>query len=114
MLHCSAGGGFRHKLSLLLQPSHVGMSMTTSDIDGEFPAVGRDGATSVWIVAQISKSPILSIDQQRSDFESLQGQHWYVQEVLPEQVPQEWRDVTERLLKEQLEAAAAAKIEQPR
>ena len=92
----------------------TGMSMTTSDIDGEFPAVGRDGATSVWIVAQISKSPILSIDQQRSDFESLQGQHWYVQEVLPEQVPQEWRDVTERLLKEQLEAAAAAKIEQPR
>jgi hypothetical protein len=70
--------------------------------------VAHDGATSLWIVAQISKSPVLSIDQQRSDFEPLQEQHWYVQEVLPEQMPLEWIDLTERLLDEQLTAAAAA------
>ncbi len=92
----------------------LGAQMGQNTGEAVFPKVAHDGATSVWIVAQISKSPILSIDQQRSDFESLQEQHWYVQEVLPEQVPQEWRDLTERLLKEQLAAVAAAKIEQPR
>ena len=80
-----------------------------------FPKVAHDGATSLWIVAQISKSPILSIDQQRSDFELLQEQHWYVQEVLPEQMPQEWIELTNRLLDEQLAAAAAAaKTDGPR
>ncbi|RLT21170.1 MAG: hypothetical protein DWI29_02465 [Planctomycetota bacterium] len=92
----------------------LGAQMGQNTGEAVFPKVAHDGATSVWIVAQISKSPILSIDQQRSDFESLQEQHWYVQEVLPEQVPQEWRDLTERLLKEQLAAVAAAKIDQPR
>ena len=92
----------------------LGAQMGQNTGEAVFPKVAHDGATSVWIVAQISKSPILSIDQQRSDFEPLQEQHWYIQEVLPEQVPQEWRDLTERLLKEQLAAAAAAaKIEQP-
>ncbi len=83
--------------------------------EGILPQVAHDGATSVWIVAQIPKSPILSIDQQRSDFEPLQEQHWYVQEVLPEQMPLEWIELTKRLLEEQLAAAAiAAKTEQPR
>jgi len=93
----------------------AGTVLTAESLDGRthgntgevlIPKVAYDGATSVWIVALISKSPILSIDQQRSDFELLQEQHWYVQEVLPEQMPQEWRDLTERLLAEQLEAAA--------
>ena len=79
-----------------------------------FPKVAHDGATSLWIVAQISKSPVLSIDQQRSDFEPLQEQHWYVQEILPEQMPLEWIELTERLLEEQLGAAAAGKTNGPR
>jgi len=100
----------------------AGTVLTAESLDGRthgntgevlIPKVAYDGATSVWIVALISKSPILSIDQQRSDFELLQEQHWYVQEVLPEQIPQEWRDLTEKLLQEQLEAAAAVKTGEP-
>lgn len=58
-------------------------------------------------MAGIVKSPILSIDEQRSDFEPLQEQHWYVQEILPEQIPAEWLELTHRLLDEQIKAAAA-------
>ncbi|MDA1230389.1 MAG: hypothetical protein O2856_06415 [Planctomycetota bacterium] len=72
------------------------------------PDVAYEGAASIWLVAQISRSPILSIDQQRSDFGPMHEQHWYLQEVLPEQLPQEWLDLTQRLLKEQIKAAADA------
>lgn len=73
-----------------------------------FPQLPYEGTTSVWIVGQVTKSPILAIDQQRSDFEVFDEQHWYVQEVLPEQMPPEWVELTQRLLDEELKAAAEA------
>lgn len=97
-----------------LTTENLGAQMVPPTGEVLFPQVAHDGATSVWIVAQISKSPILSIDQQRSDFELLQERHWYVQEVLPEQMPLEWGELTERLLDEQLAAGAAAKTDGPR
>ncbi len=76
--------------------------------NGQFiPQTHYSGATGIWIVAGIVKSPILSIDEQRSDFEPLQEQHWYVQEILPEQISAEWLELTHRLLDEQIKAAAA-------
>ncbi len=76
------------------------------------PQIPYSGATGIWIVAGVAKSPILSIDEQRSDFEPMQEQHWYVQEILPEQIPPEWLELTQLLLVEQIKAAAAQAVEQ--
>jgi len=73
------------------------------------PRIAYDGATSAWIVARISRSPILSIDEQRSDFKPLQGLHLFVQEILPEDMPEEWVKIQQPVLERQQKAAAAAK-----
>ena len=62
-----------------------------------------DGAVGVWIVGKIAASPALSIDQQHCDFEPMAEEHWFVQEVLPEQLPAEWLALNQAALKQQIE-----------
>jgi len=54
------------------------------------PQTAYKGATSAWIVGEISRSPILSIDESRSDFQSLQSRHLFLQEIPIEDLPAEW------------------------
>jgi hypothetical protein len=73
------------------------------------PRIAYDGATSAWIVARISRSPILAIDEQRSDFKPLQELHLFVQEILSEDMPDEWVKLQQSVLEQQQKAAAAIK-----
>ena len=51
------------------------------------PTVDRPGAASAWIVALIEDSPIMRIDEGRSEFVPQADLHLYVQEILPEDMP---------------------------
>jgi hypothetical protein len=51
------------------------------------PRIARLGAASAWIVAHIEDSPIMTIDQPRSDFVPREHLHLFVQEILPEDMP---------------------------
>ena len=64
--------------------------------------VAYSGATGVWIVGRIANSPLLRIDEKNCDFELLNEEHWFVQEVLPEELPAEWRGFCSAILTKQL------------
>jgi hypothetical protein len=51
------------------------------------PRLVRLGTAGAWIIALINDSPILSIDKQRSDFVPQEHLHVYMQEILPEDMP---------------------------
>ena len=74
------------------------------------PRVPYRGGTSIWIVAKISRSSILSIDEQRSDFESSQELHLFIQEIVPEDLPVEWATLHQLRLEQQIRAAAELKM----
>lgn len=51
------------------------------------PRLARLGTASAWIIARIDDSPIITIDEQHSDFVPQEHLHLYVQEILPENMP---------------------------
>jgi hypothetical protein len=51
------------------------------------PRISRLGAASAWIIGSVKNSPILSFDEQRSDFVQQEEYHFFVQEILPEDMP---------------------------
>ncbi len=51
------------------------------------PRIARIGAASAWIVALIEDSPIMAIDEPRSDFVPREHLHLFVQAILPEDMP---------------------------
>ena len=61
------------------------------------PAILREGllqsleippsGASAWIVGRIAESPFMEIDEERSDFVPYSELHIYVQEILPEEMP---------------------------
>ena len=54
------------------------------------PRAAYKGATGAWLLGRVSKSSLLSIDDKESDFEPLGESHYIVQEIYPEQLPDEW------------------------
>lgn len=46
----------------------------------------RTGVTKAWIVGLIPKSPSLELDDDNSDFSSAEEMHFFVQEILPEEM----------------------------
>ncbi len=95
----------------------VAISMSRSSLDNQGlsfwrdprwsrPRIAYDGATSAWIVGRISRSPVLSIDEQNSDFKPLQELHMFVQEILPEDMPEAWLRFHQLHLSQQIESAA--------
>ena len=80
------------------------------------PYTAYNGAVGVWIVGRIEASPALAIDQSHCDFEPMAEEHWFVQEVLPEQLPADWLALNHELWLQQLERLvdkAAVKNEEP-
>ncbi|MBC7968068.1 MAG: hypothetical protein H7Z17_19330 [Fuerstia sp.] len=73
------------------------------------PRIAANGATSAWIVGRISRSPILSIDELRSDFKAFEEMHIFVQEILPEDMPDEWLKFQQLRLEKLVESAAKMK-----
>lgn len=51
------------------------------------PKISHLGAASAWLIGRVKNSPVLSIDEQRSDFVPQQQLHLFVQEILPEDMP---------------------------
>ena len=59
---------------------------TTSFQNAQFtlPRISRLGTANAWIIARLEDSPILNIDEQRTEFVPHQEMHLFVQEILPE------------------------------
>lgn len=57
--------------------------------DGQMipPRISHLGAASAWLIGRVEKSPILEIDEQRSDFVPQKQLHLFIQEILPEDMP---------------------------
>lgn len=51
------------------------------------PRIERMGAVGAWIIGKIATSPVISIDEERSDFVPIAGEHFFIQELLPEEMP---------------------------
>ncbi|MCH8992216.1 MAG: chorismate-binding protein, partial [Acidobacteria bacterium] len=51
------------------------------------PRISRMGTASAWIIGRIENSPIMVIDEQRSDFVPQEQFHLFVQEILPKDMP---------------------------
>jgi hypothetical protein len=51
------------------------------------PRVSRVGAVGAWIIGRTGKSPVLTIDRQNSEFVPREETHFFLQEILPEQMP---------------------------
>jgi hypothetical protein len=51
------------------------------------PRISRFGAASAWIMGRLEHSPIMTIDEQRSDFIPQEHLHLFVQEIRPEDMP---------------------------
>ena len=51
------------------------------------PRISRLGTASAWIIAQVDESPILKIDELRTEFVPHHELHVFVQEILPEEMP---------------------------
>lgn len=51
------------------------------------PSLSRMGTVNAWIIARLPESPILSIDEDLSDFVPHASVHHFVQEILPEEIP---------------------------
>ena len=72
----------------------------TIDPEPAFP-----GASDIWIVGRVNQSPLLTIDDEHSDFEQFDGVHYYMQKLTQDEIPQEWRDVRQQALEQQLDVA---------
>lgn len=73
---------------------------TTIEPEPAFP-----GASELWFIARVFESPLLTINDESSDFEHLDGVHYYMQPVPQEEIPQEWHDACQQALEQQLSAA---------
>jgi hypothetical protein len=69
------------------------------------PEPAFPGASDIWIVGRVNQSPLLTIDDEHSDFEQFDGIHYYMQKLTPEEIPQEWRDTCQQCLEQQMSAA---------
>ena len=52
------------------------------------PRLSRVGTTRAWIMGKLSKSPIIEVDEDRSDFVPEKGTHIFVQEIDLEDLPE--------------------------
>lgn len=51
------------------------------------PRISRLGTASAWIIAAIPESPVLNIDEDKNDFTTHTGSHFFVQEIDPQHMP---------------------------
>jgi hypothetical protein len=52
------------------------------------PTISRLGTASAWIIGAIKNSPIMQIDAEHSDFNPQESTHLFIQEILPEDMPE--------------------------
>jgi hypothetical protein len=69
------------------------------------PRVPYPGGTSLWIAAQLSGSPVLQIDEARTDFEPIHDFHWFLQEIPEEDLPPSWLEFHDQQIRAQLQIA---------
>ena len=69
------------------------------------PEPAFPGASDIWFVGRVNQSPLLTIDDEHSDFEQFDGVHYYMQKLTQDEIPQEWRDVRQQALEQQLDVA---------
>ena len=96
------------QMAISMIDSSVGSGANWIDASGaskSLPRVAYNGATCAWIIGRISRSPILSIDEQNSDFTPLQELHMFVQEIPPEDMPEAWLTFHQLRLAQQIQAA---------
>lgn len=77
-----------------------------------FPVNTAPGSTSVWITGSLNAPLALAVDQEKSDFEPIEGLHLYAQEIPFEQLPAEWLEVHERQIETMKQLAEQSKIAQ--
>ena len=88
-------------LPLVVTTSHYWYdNQNTIEPESAFP-----GAAEIWLVARIINSPLLTVDDEYSDFEQFDGVHYYMQKLTPEEIPQEWRDSCQQCLELQMSTA---------
>jgi hypothetical protein len=75
-------------------------SQNTIEPEPAFP-----GASDIWFIARVNQSPLLTIDDEHSDFEQFDGLHYYIQKLTPDEIPQEWRDTSQQCLEQQMSTA---------
>lgn len=51
------------------------------------PRISRLGTASAWIIGRCTQSPIMEIDEMHSDFIPETQDHFFIQEILPEEMP---------------------------
>ncbi len=71
------------------------------------PEPAYPGASELWLIARVLESPLLTINDESSDFEHLDGVHYYMQPVPQEEIPQQWREACQQALEQQLNVAQA-------
>ncbi len=82
------------------------------DATRSLPTAAYDGGTSAWIIGVLSTSPILSIDQQRSDFDPGEAEaHLFVHEIPSEDLPVEWLEFHRSRLEHQMRTATQLKAQ---
>lgn len=84
------------------------VTMTRYWYDGQNtiePEPAFPGASDLWFVGRVNQSPLLTIDDEHSDFEQFDGVHYYMQKLTPDEIPQEWRDTCQQCLEQQMSAA---------
>ena len=68
------------------------------------PEPAFPGASEIWLMARVYSSPLLSIDDEHSDFEEFGQLHYYMQKLNIEEIPQEWLDSHKQCMEQQLNA----------
>jgi hypothetical protein len=69
------------------------------------PEPAFPGGSDIWFVGRVNQSPLLTIDDEHSDFEQFDGVHYYMQKLTQDEIPQEWRDTCQQCLEQQMSAA---------
>jgi len=85
----AAGATFQqaYKGQFQAQPNYRSMSRSWPGALIVLPRISHLGTASAWIIGRIENPPIISIDEQRSDFVVQEQFHLFVQEILPEDMP---------------------------
>jgi hypothetical protein len=84
----AAGASFERKMQTDFQPrNYRGSAIRVRQGYVMHPQLARLGTANAWIVGAVEKSPSMEIDTEHSDFIPQDATHLFVQEILPEEMP---------------------------
>ena len=87
--HLSAGRTVEQSFTADFQVKYRPWDMTVSVQNGRttFPRISRLGTATAWIIGRLEESPILTIDEQQTQFTPREELHLFIQQILPADMP---------------------------